>query len=111
MKEYKVSNSPNPREWLELDETERLDLVVEFVKKNEKDIEIPTMKIHASIHVIVENQLAMESEPTPETYSRLRKQGLSRHETIHAIGAVISEGMFEIMKGNKDQAMSRYKIA
>lgn len=109
MKEYKASNAPDPKEWLALDEAMRLELVVDFVKKYEKDIENPAIRIHAGIHVIVENQLALESEPTPTTYSRLRTQGLSRHEAIHAIGAVISEDMFEIMKGNKDQAMTRYK--
>jgi len=109
MNEYNVSNTLNPEEWLGLGEAERIDLVVNFIEKNEKDIGIPAIKIHASIHVIVENQLAMDSEPTPETYSRLRRQGLNRHETIHAIGAVIAEDMFDIMKGNKEQAMSRYK--
>ena len=109
MKEYKASNAPNPKEWLALDEALRLELVVDFVKKFEKNVENAAIRIHASIHVIVENQLALESEPTPATYSRLIAQGLSRHEAIHAIGAVISEDMFEIMKGNKDQAMTRYK--
>lgn len=109
MKEYNASISPNPEEWLGLDESLRIDLVLDFVNKNEKDIEDPAKKIHASIHVIVENQLALESEPTPKTYSRLRRQGLNRHEVIHAIGAVISEDMFDIMKGNKDQAFEKYK--
>jgi len=109
VKVYKASIAPNPAEWLSLDEQLRLDLVVDYVNKNENNIEEPAKRIHASIHVIVENQLALESEPTPKTYSRLRKQGLSRHEAIHAIGAVISEDMFEIMRGNKDQAFEKYK--
>ena len=105
MEEYKVSKTPNPEEWLALDEFTRLELVAEFVNKFEKHIEVQARRIHASLHVIVENQLAMESEPTPETYSRLIKQGLNRHEAIHAIGAVISEDMFEIMQGNKHQSL------
>jgi len=109
VKEYKATIAPNPEVWLSLDEQLRLDLVVDYVNKNENNIEEPAKIIHASIHVIVENQLALGSEPTPKTYSRLRKQGLSRHEAIHAIGAVISEDMFEIMRGNKDQAFERYK--
>ncbi len=109
MKEYKASIAPNPEVWLSLDEQLRIDLVVDFVNKNENNIEEAAKRIHASIHVIVENQLALKSEPTPKTYSRLRRQGLSRHEAIHAIGAVISEDMFEVMKGNKDQAFEKYK--
>ncbi len=109
MKEYDASSTPDSKEWLELGETEQLELVVDFVEKYEKDLENAAKKLHASIHVIVENQLAMESEPTPETYSRLRKQGLNRHETIHAIGAVLAEDMFKIIKGDKDQATNNYK--
>jgi len=108
VKEYKASIAQNPEVWLSLDEQLRLELVVDFVNKNENNIEEPAKRIHTSIHVIVENQLALESEPTPKTYSRLRKQGLSRHEAIHAIGAVISEDLFEIMRGNKDQAFEKY---
>jgi len=52
------------------------------------------------MHVIVENQLAMAIAPVPATVARLVRQGLSRHDAIHAIGAVLSGGMFEIMKGN-----------
>jgi hypothetical protein len=103
MKKYKASQAPDPKEWLSLDEYNRLELVVEFVNEFETHIEDTAKRIHAGLHVIVENQLAMESAPTPETYSRLRKQGLNRHEAIHAIGAVISEDMFEIMQGNRQE--------
>lgn len=105
MNEYNASKIPNPEKWLALDELTRLELVTEFVNKYEKHIEEQARRIHASLHVIVENQLAMKSEPTPETYSRLIKQGLNRHEVIHAIGAVISEDMFNIMQGDKEQGL------
>ncbi len=44
--------------------------------------------VHSVLHVIVENQLAMNAEPVPATIARLTRQGLSRHEAIHATGAV-----------------------
>jgi len=109
MNKYNASSTPNPEEWLSLSESEQIDLVVAFVEKSEKDIETPAIRIHASIHVIFENQLAKAIEPTPDVYARLRKQGLSRHEAIHAIGAVIAEEMFGIMKASKDDVISRYK--
>jgi len=48
----------------------------------------------------VENQLAMAVEPVPATMARLVRQGLTRHDAIHAIGTVLSGDMFEIMQGN-----------
>jgi MFS family permease len=50
-----------------------------------------------------------DAEPTNETYARLRRQGLDRHESIHAVGAVISEDLYEIMKGNKNPPFEGYK--
>ena len=91
MKEYNASTSPDPEKWLALDEAVRLELLIEFVNNYENSIEEDAKRIHAAIHVIVENQLAQNTEPTKETYNRLKRQGLERHEIIHAIGAVISE--------------------
>ena len=54
--------------------------------------------VHFILHVIVENQLAMNVEPVPATVSRLTRQGLNRHEAIHAIGAIISGDLFETLK-------------
>ncbi|PKH88524.1 hypothetical protein [Colwellia sp. Bg11-28] len=38
-----------------------------------------------------------------ETIAKLTRQGLNRHETIHAIGAIISEDIFDVMKGNTEE--------
>ncbi|MDQ6960751.1 MAG: hypothetical protein Q9M27_06920, partial [Mariprofundaceae bacterium] len=46
------------------------------------------------------NQFAMAVEPVPATLARLIRQGLTRHDAIHAIGAVISGDIFDIMNGN-----------
>lgn len=109
MQTYNASTTPDPEAWLELDESERLGLICDFVKIFESDIEEEAQRLHAAIHTIVENQLAMNVEPTNETYARLRRQGLDRHESIHAIGAVINEDFYEIMKGNKNSPFERYK--
>lgn len=55
MKEYNVSNPPDPQEWLSLDEVVRLDMVEAFVVEKETHIEDQALRIHESIHVIVEN--------------------------------------------------------
>jgi len=54
--------------------------------------------MHATIHVLVENQIALGVKPVPETIVKLLRQGLSRHEAIHAVGAVLSEDMFNILQ-------------
>ena len=62
------------------------------------------------IHAIVENQLAMGVELVPETIKKLIRQGLYRHEAIHAIGAIVAEDMFNLMKGNiKEFSLQRYR--
>ena len=110
MKEYTASISPDPEKWLALDEATRLELVIDYVNNYENSIEDEAKRIHAAIHVIVETQLAQDTEPTKETYNRLSRQGLNRHEIIHAIGAVIAEDIYGIMKGKKENPFVGYKL-
>jgi len=49
---------------------------------------LPNAHLHASIHAIVENQLAQEVVLMKDSLDRLRAEGLDRHEAIHAIGSV-----------------------
>ena len=106
MKIYNPSIPPKSDVWLELDEQNRLDLINDFVENYEQDIEKEARDIHAAIHMIIENQLALRVELTTETYNRLKRQGLDRHQTIHAIGAVI----FEVMNGNKENLFEGQKL-
>ncbi len=62
-------------------------------------IELPNVHVHAAIHVVVENQVAMGDElPTKETLDRLMVEGLDRHDAIHAIGSVLSTHLFDLLK-------------
>jgi len=97
---YDSEQPPDSDAWLALDEFERIDMVQDFVEVNETDISEKAKKLHAIIHVTVENQLAMAVDPVPATMARLIRQGLTRHDAIHAIGAVLSGDIFDIMKGN-----------
>ena len=51
----------------------------------------------------------MGVKPVPSTISKLIRQGLSRHEAIHAIGAVLSEDLFEIMKNGQEHNIKKYR--
>jgi mRNA degradation ribonuclease J1/J2 len=103
MDKYDPANPIGSDEWLALNEAKQIELVRDF--HAELDLEMPddALSIHSSIHVIVENQLAMRVELKPETIAKLTRQGLNRHEAIHAIGAILSEDIFDLLKGNIEE--------
>jgi len=96
-KTYNPLQAPEPAEWLALDEGERLNLVEEY-HRNEQT-ELPDMRLHASIHLVIENQIAMGMEPVVRTLGRLTQEGLDRHDAIHAIGCVLAEHIHGILTG------------
>jgi hypothetical protein len=88
MKMYDPLKPPKPEEWQSMDEQERLDLVEGFHRR--AGIRVPNAKVHAVIHVIVENQFALGDElPVKRTVQRLMSEGLDRHDAIHAVGSVL----------------------
>jgi len=87
MKRYDANKTPEPAEWLNLDELKQIALVTDYhVRLREKT---PNLQIHAVIHVTVENQLAEEIRTVREALERLMAEGVDRHEAIHAIGSVL----------------------
>jgi hypothetical protein len=54
--------------------------------------------MHATIHAVVENQIAEGHEPVIRAMSRLTSAGLSRHDALHAVGSVLAEHLFELIK-------------
>ena len=105
MNTYNPLIEPNKDEWLESSEYDRIDAVREFHENSNDDEfeEDDALSIHCTLHVIVENQLAMSVELIPETIAKLTRQGLDRHEAIHAIGAIICEDIFYIVQGKKTE--------
>ena len=96
MSRYDPSQTPDPAEWLDLDEQERIDRVERYHRRAR--IDLPNRMLHASIHVAVENQLAAEDEPTVRALARLLKEGLSRHDAVHAIGSLVAEHIYDLLK-------------
>ena len=88
MKQYDPDRDPSPEEWLALDEQERIGLSEEYHRRHR--IRIRNAKLHAVVHAIVENQLALGEPVVVATVARLRGEGLDRHDAIHAIGSVLS---------------------
>ena len=96
--EYDPHNHSVSAAWPVLEESERMRLVERYHRKQR--IRLPNLTIHAAIHVMVENQVALgEQFPVRAVLLRLMEEGLDRHEAIHAIGSVLSEELFAAMRG------------
>ena len=101
---YDPEIAPNPAEWLALDEQVRIDLIEHH--HHVAHIKLPNAKIHAAFHAIVENQIALDLEPVVRAMARLQREGLSRHDALHAIGAVSADHVFEGLKSNQQDDAS-----
>ena len=78
-----------------MDEATRLDLVGDYHHRHR--IPLPNANLHAVIHVVIENQLALGEEAVVSALARLQAEGLSRHDALHAIGMVLSEYLYVLM--------------
>lgn len=83
--------------WLAMDEAERVAAVETYHRRQR--IRLPRATLHATIHSVVENQVALGEDAVVETLARLRSEGLTRHEAVHAIGSVLAEQIFRALKG------------
>lgn len=97
MKTYYPDQIPDAGEWLGTDEGLRIELVQSFHKR--AGIQPPNPRLHATFHVIVENQVALAETIVVATLRRLQHEGLSRHDAVHAIGSVLAEHIYELLKG------------
>jgi hypothetical protein len=87
MDRYDPAQTPSPSEWNALAEQQRLDLVEAFHRAAR--VRLPNPTVHAAIHVIVENQLALGIPAVTDALRRLCSEGLDRHEALHAVGSVL----------------------
>jgi len=89
-----------PAAWLALDESEQVALVEAYHQR--AGIHLPQATLHAAIHAVVERQLAMQLPEVANTLVRLQREGLDRHDAIHAIGSVLAAHMRQVMTGELD---------
>lgn len=107
MDRYDPEIAPDRSAWLELDEMERLLLVETYHRDVRADIPRNARRLHASIHTVVENQLAENDEPVVRALARLMREGLSRHDAVHAIGSVVAESIYGALKQTETNATLR----
>jgi hypothetical protein len=98
--------APDPKRWLEMDEHLRLALVREYHER--AGFDHPNQVLHAAMHTIVENQLAMGEVEPRKTLERLMAAGIDRHEAVHAILDVVARHVYFAMKGEiTDEAVMK----
>ena len=93
---YDPQTTPDPNEWLPLDESKRLERVSAYHRRTR--VPLANVQLHAAAHVIVENQLAEGMADVGDTLERLLTEGLDRHEAIHAIGSVLVGHLLELVR-------------
>lgn len=88
--EYNPYVGPDADDWRDMDDAERRQQVLAFHRQ--EGSELPNEDLHAMIHVVIENQVAMGDQiPVKRTLERLVGEGLDRHDAIHAISAILIE--------------------
>jgi hypothetical protein len=96
MGSYDPDIAPSPADWLQTDEGDRIQQVFSYHRR--KRIRLQNEQLHAVIHVVVENQLAMGESVVVETLARLMNEGLTRHDALHAIGSVLAADLYELLQ-------------
>lgn len=101
---YDAQQEPPAKVWIELDEQERTMLIDHHHQRlGRRHVKMPNPALHASMHAVIENQLAENNPPaTRAALVRLMNEGLDRHEALHAVASIVSAHMFEMMKSQKD---------
>lgn len=105
MTTYDPDTPPNASQWLAQDEGVRLMLVTNYHQG--MDLPESRLRLHAAIHVVVENQIALGEQAVIDAMNRLQAEGLSRHDAVHAIGMVVSEHLFEILRTESDETVNK----
>jgi len=88
---YDPNESPNPAAWLALAEDQRIAAVRAYHHRGG----YTHPPLHVTIHAIVENQAADPDLPVATVLARLQREGLTRHDAIHAVGALLAESLYE----------------
>ena len=102
---YNPLEAPNPADWLALPDEDRFAAVEAFHVQAE--LAIGYRRTHCSMHVTVENLVAKAGATLAAStdsmvavnLERLVKEGLDRHEAIHAIMDVIYGAFLGVMAG------------
>jgi hypothetical protein len=104
---YDPERAPDPARWLAGREDQLIDIIERYHRR--AGIEESRPEVHASIHLIVEKQIAMGDElPVGEAVRRLMGEGLTRHDAIHAVGSVLMGYLNQTLRDEKEPDNEAY---
>jgi hypothetical protein len=101
MNRYDPDQAPQAEQWLALDEATRILLIEDYHRTLSE--ELPSLQAHAVWHAAIENQIAEDIKPVVRAMARLRREGLSRHDALHAVATVLVEHMCDLSNAEVDQ--------
>lgn len=102
MTKYDPAVDQQADQWLGTEEADRIAAVEAYHRRQR--IRVPRPTLHATVHTVVENQLALGEAVVIEALARLQSEGLTRHEGIHAIGMVLAEQIYDVLKDQSNFA-------
>jgi hypothetical protein len=99
METYDPDVAPDPGEWNDLDEDDRMMLISDYHRR--AGIQIGEgAQAHITLHLAVENQVAMgEDYVAADALERVMRDAPSRHDAIHALCSVLAEYMWSGARG------------
>ncbi|NQZ30844.1 MAG: hypothetical protein HRU06_06195 [Oceanospirillaceae bacterium] len=80
---YDPEHSPDLNAWLSLSEGDRIHLAMAPHEHSNPELLNQSLTLHASIHVVVENQLALNTQFIPETLEALMNLGITKKDMGH----------------------------
>lgn len=102
--EYDADVAPDPEAWLALDDQERTALISlhhDGCFPDALHSDGANEIIHASLHKIVENQIATGKPPqVAAAVARMTGEGLRRHAALHAVMQLLAEGLGQLTGEN-----------
>jgi hypothetical protein len=107
---YDAMRDPDPRGWLTLPEGERLGACERHHTPLPRGhAPIANLRLHAALHATVENQIALDAPPeVRRTLVRLVREGLTRHEAVHAIGSAAADAMARVVREKQPYDAAAY---
>jgi Domain of unknown function (DUF1841) len=97
---YDPNHAPDVAAWLDLDEKEQMERVAKYHELAAKSgDQPPNVQRHVGMHVLVEQQIAHDVPASARrAMARLRRDGMTRHDAVHALGFVLTEHMRKAME-------------
>ncbi len=107
--DYDATRGPTSEQWLDLDEVEKVLAVEDYHRAQSAELEPEGLRMHAIIHSVIEEQIAWAEPPAVGiTLERLMREGLDRHEAIHAIGSVLLDTILDVASNGREPDEEQY---